>query len=90
MKRGSLRVYLGAAPGVGKTYAMLEEGRRRSARGTSVVVGIVDAHGRAPINRLLADMTVIAPMSVLEEGIAYPEMDLEAVLASKGRPGRPG
>ena len=83
MKRGSLRVYLGAAPGVGKTYAMLEEGRRRSARGTSVVVGIVDAHGRAPINRLLADMTVIAPMSVLEEGIAYPEMDLEAVLASK-------
>jgi two-component system, OmpR family, sensor histidine kinase KdpD len=81
-RRGTLRVYLGAAPGVGKTHAMLEEGRRRAARGTRVVVGIVDAHGRAPINRLLVGMTTIQPMSVLEDGIAHPELDVGAVLAS--------
>ena len=81
-RRGTLRVYLGAAPGVGKTYAMLEEGRRRAARGTKVVVGIVDTHGRASINRLLVGMTVVRPMSVLEEGVAHPELDVEAVLAS--------
>ena len=47
MARGNLRVYLGAAPGVGKTFAMLNEGRRRHARGTDVVVGFVETHGRA-------------------------------------------
>ena len=81
-RRGTLRVYLGAAPGVGKTHAMLEEGRRRAARGTRVVVGIVDAHGRAPINRLLVGMTVVRPMTVLEDGVAYPELDVDAVLAT--------
>ena len=81
-RRGTLRVYLGAAPGVGKTYSMLEEGRRRAARGTKVVIGIVDTHGRVPINRLLVGMTVVRPMSVLEDGVAYPELDVEAVLAS--------
>jgi two-component system sensor histidine kinase KdpD len=45
--RGKLRVYLGAAPGVGKTYAMLAEGWRRNERGTDVVVGFVETHGRA-------------------------------------------
>lgn len=81
-RRGALRIYLGAAPGVGKTHAMLEEGRRRAARGTKVVVGIVDTHGRAAINRLLVGMTVIRPMSVLEDGVSYPELDVDAVLAS--------
>ena len=46
MARGQLRVYLGAAPGVGKTYAMLNEGWRRHERGTDVVVGYVETHGR--------------------------------------------
>jgi two-component system, OmpR family, sensor histidine kinase KdpD len=46
MARGRLRVYLGAAPGVGKTYAMLAEGQRRRARGTDVVAALVEAHGR--------------------------------------------
>ena len=81
-RRGTLRVYLGAAPGVGKTYAMLEEGRRRAARGTKVVVGIVDSHGRAPIHRLLVGMTIVRPMTVLEDGISYPELDVDAVMAS--------
>ena len=46
MERGRLRVYLGAAPGVGKTFAMLDEGHRRAERGTDVVVGFVETHGR--------------------------------------------
>ena len=46
MARGRLRIYLGAAPGVGKTVAMLDEGRRRMARGTDVVAGLVETHGR--------------------------------------------
>ena len=80
--RGTLRVYLGAAPGVGKTYAMLEEGRRRSARGTRVVVGIVDTHGRAAINGLLGDMAVVPPRAALTAGVSQAEMDVAAVLAS--------
>ena len=48
-RRGRLRVYLGAAPGVGKTYAMLGEGHRRHDRGTDVVIGFVEAHGLAVI-----------------------------------------
>ena len=51
MARGHLRIYLGAAPGVGKTYAMLNEGRRRRERGTDVVVGFVETHGRAKHRR---------------------------------------
>ncbi len=82
-KRGTLRVYLGAAPGVGKTYAMLEEGRRRSGRGTDVVVGIVEPHGRTAIHDLLTGMTVVPPRSVLLAGVAVPEMHLEAVIAAR-------
>jgi two-component system sensor histidine kinase KdpD len=80
--RGALRVYLGAAPGVGTTYAMLEEGRRRAARGTDVVVGVVDTHGRRPVAALLDDMRMVAPRSALLDGVAVPEMDLAAVLAT--------
>ena len=57
--RGSLRIYLGAAPGVGKTYAMLNEGRRRRARGTDVVVGIVHTHGRPATAAQLGDLEVV-------------------------------
>ena len=46
MARGTLRIYLGAAPGVGKTFDMLNEGRRRAERGTDVVIGLVETHGR--------------------------------------------
>jgi two-component system, OmpR family, sensor histidine kinase KdpD len=57
--RGQLRVYLGAAPGVGKTYAMLGEARRRAGRGTDVVVGYVETHGRALTAALLEGLEVI-------------------------------
>ncbi len=57
--RGQLRVYLGAAPGVGKTYKMLEEGHRRLERGTDVVVGFVESHGRQHTEALLAGLEVV-------------------------------
>ena len=59
MARGTLRVYLGAAPGVGKTFAMLNEGRRRRDRGADVVVGFVETHGRARTAEQIGDLEVI-------------------------------
>jgi two-component system sensor histidine kinase KdpD len=60
MPRGQLRLYLGAAPGVGKTFAMLNEGRRRHDRGTDVVVGFVETHGRARTAEQVGDLEVVA------------------------------
>lgn len=53
---GAARLYLGAAPGAGKTYAMLSEGHRRAERGTDVVAAAVDTHGREPVEALLAGL----------------------------------
>jgi two-component system sensor histidine kinase KdpD len=81
MARGKLRVYLGAAPGVGKTYAMLNEGFRRGERGTDVVVGFVETHGRGNTATQVRDLEVV-PRHVLEHrGASFEEMDLDAVLA---------
>ena len=60
MARGQLRIYLGAAPGVGKTYAMLEEAHRRAERGTDVVVGFVETHGRQHTAAMIGDLEVRA------------------------------
>jgi two-component system sensor histidine kinase KdpD len=57
--RGCLIVYLGAAPGVGKTYAMLHEGRRLKAEGTDVIVGFVETHGRAETEAVIGDLEVV-------------------------------
>ena len=81
MERGSLRIYLGAAPGVGKTYAMLHEGRRRAERGTDVVVGFVETHGRAHTAALLEGLEVVPRKEVSYRGATFTEMDLDAVLA---------
>ena len=81
MPRGQLRVYLGAAPGVGKTYAMLDEGRRRLARGTDVVVGLVETHGRARIAELLEGLEIVPRRVLSYRGASFPELDTEAVLA---------
>lgn len=78
---GRLRVYLGAAPGVGKTVAMLSEGRRRCERGTDVVVGFVEDHGRSHTRDCLADLPVVARRVAQHRGITLTEMDLAAVLA---------
>jgi two-component system sensor histidine kinase KdpD len=79
--RGRLRIYLGAAPGVGKTYAMLGEGQRRLARGTDVVVGFVETHGRPHTAEMLAGLEVVPRRTITHRGAAFEEMDLDAVLA---------
>jgi two-component system, OmpR family, sensor histidine kinase KdpD len=81
MARGKLRIYLGAAPGVGKTYAMLDEGWRRRDRGTDVVVGYVEAHGRLKTAAQLRDLEVVARRRIEYRGQMLEEMDLDAILA---------
>lgn len=81
--RGELRVYLGAAPGVGKTYKMLEEGRRRRERGTDVVVALVETHRRPHTANLLDGLEVIPRVSVDYRGSSFTELDLHAVLARR-------
>jgi len=83
MARGTLRVMLGAAPGVGKTYAMLEEGRRLSAAGKDVVVAVVETHGRAATSALLDGLELLPRRSVDHRGVSLDEMDLEALLARR-------
>src|SRR3984893_4114058 len=83
MARGTLRVYLGAAPGVGKTYAMLNEGRRRHSRGTDVVVGVVETHGRALTEAQIADLEVIARKRLTYRDTEFEEMDVEAIIARR-------
>ena len=80
MARGKLRIYLGAAPGVGKTYAMLNEGKRRRARGTDVVVGLVETHGRANTAAEIGDLEVVPRADRLPRH-DFEEMDVDAVLA---------
>lgn len=83
MRRGRLRVYLGAAPGVGKTFAMLEEGGRRAERGTDVVVGYVETHGRPKTEQAVRDLEVIPRRVMVHKGASLEEMDLTAVLARR-------
>ena len=80
MARGRLRVYLGAAPGVGKTFAMLGEGHRRLERGTDVVIAVVETHGRAHTAQLVAGIPVVARRTTTYRGATFEEMDLDAVL----------
>ena len=81
MARGSLRIYLGSAPGVGKTFAMLNEGRRRAERGTDVVVAYVETHGRARTEEQIGDLEVIPRRRVTYRGTTLEEMDTDAVIA---------
>ncbi|WP_314176597.1 sensor histidine kinase KdpD [Streptomyces winkii] len=81
MARGKLRIYLGAAPGVGKTYDMLSEAHRRLERGTDVVVGFVECHGRPRTEVLLHGLEVVPRREVTHRGADFTEMDVEAVLA---------
>ena len=80
MDRGTLRVYLGAAPGVGKTYAMLDEGHRRRQRGADVVIGLVETHGRANTIAQLRDLEIVATKNVEHRGTQLREMDLDAIM----------
>ncbi|MFE3024223.1 ATP-binding protein [Nocardia tengchongensis] len=80
MKRGQLRIYLGAAPGVGKTYSMLGEAHRRLERGRDVVAAVVETHGRSKTAEMLAGIERIPPKMVEYRGATLPELDVEAVL----------
>ncbi|MGA2320971.1 MAG: DUF4118 domain-containing protein [Solirubrobacteraceae bacterium] len=79
--RGQLRIYLGPAPGVGKTYAMLDEGFRRRGRGADVVIGFVETYGRAATEAQIRDLPIIPRKSFVHRGVPLEEMDLEAILA---------
>ncbi|MFC6887200.1 sensor histidine kinase [Actinomadura yumaensis] len=81
--RGTLRIYLGAAPGVGKTFAMLGEGHRRLARGADVVAGLVETHGRRRTAELLAGLEVVPRREAAYRDAAFTEMDVDAVLARR-------
>ncbi|MEV7775897.1 sensor histidine kinase KdpD [Kitasatospora sp. NPDC086791] len=83
MGRGRLRIYLGAAPGVGKTYAMLAEAHRRHERGTDVVVAFVEDHGRRRTADMVAGLEVVLRQQVVHRGARFSEMDLDAVLARR-------
>src|SRR2546421_6286835 len=83
--RGRLRVYLAAAAGAGKTYAMLNEGHRRESRGTDVVVGYVETHKRPQTQAQLGDLEVIPRKKVTYRGVTLEEMDTEAIIARHPR-----
>ena len=83
MSRGELRVYLGSAPGVGKTFHMLDEGWRRRERGTDVVVGLVETHGRPSTTEKIRDLEIVPRIVREYRGTQLEEMDLEAILARR-------
>ncbi|PRX92160.1 DUF4118 domain-containing protein [Allonocardiopsis opalescens] len=79
-RRGRLRIYLGAAPGVGKTYAMLGEAQRKRGRGGDVVIGFAETHGRAKTAELLAGLETVPRRTLVHRGAEFTEMDVDAVL----------
>jgi two-component system sensor histidine kinase KdpD len=83
MGRGTLRIYLGASPGVGKTYKMLGEGVRRKERGADVVIGIVETHGRRHTQEQIGDLEVIPRREVAYRDTVLHELDVDAVLARR-------
>src|SRR5512136_682010 len=82
-KRGKLKVFFGMAPGVGKTYAMLEAGRRAQAAGRDVVIGYVETHGRKETDALTEGLPVVPRRSTGHRGLALTELDLDAVLTRR-------
>ncbi|MEW2139601.1 sensor histidine kinase KdpD [Streptomyces sp. NPDC005409] len=83
MGRGRLRIYLGAAPGVGKTYAMLSEGHRRVERGADCAVGFVEHHGRPRTEVMLHGLEQIERRTLTHRGASFTEMDVDALLARR-------
>src|SRR5258708_29289670 len=80
-KRGELRIYLGAAPGVGKTFAMLGEAHRRLERGTDLVAAVVETHGRKKTAEMFEGIEIVPPHHVDYRGSRFGELDVAAVLA---------
>lgn len=84
-KAAVLKLFLGYAPGVGKTFNMLSEGIRRHSRGEDVVIGVVETHGRAGIAELASRLETIPRRTIQYKGAAFEEMDVEAILSRKPR-----
>ncbi len=80
---GKLKVYLGPSPGVGKTFAMLSEGRRLKERGVDVVIGYVEPHERPETTAQIGDLEIVPPRLTQYHGITLKEMDVDAVIARK-------
>ena len=81
--RPRLRVYIGAAPGVGKTYSMLRDAHQARGHGQDVVVGIVETYGRADTEAQLRDLEIVPRRSVEYRGVVLEEMDVEAILTRR-------
>ncbi len=84
-RRGRLRIYLAAAAGAGKTYAMLNEGHRRKSRGSDVVIGYVETHRRLQTEAQIGDLEVIPRKKISYRGVTLEEMDTEAIIARHPR-----
>lgn len=81
--KGIFKLFLGYAPGVGKTYSMLSEGIRRHSRGEDVVIGVVESHGRKAIEELAAQLEAVPRRKIEYKGTVFEEMDVEAIVARR-------
>src|SRR6201996_8405825 len=81
--RGTFKLFLGYAPGVGKTYSMLSEAIRRHSRGEDVVIGVVETHGRKGVAELAGQLPVVARKQLEYKGTIFEEMDVDAILVRK-------
>src|ERR1700687_2200518 len=82
-KTGRFKLFLGYAPGVGKTHTLLTEAIRRHTRGEDVVVGVVETHGRKAVGELVANLEVVPRKEIEYKGGSFEEMDVDAILTSK-------
>src|SRR5215468_9772024 len=80
-KQGIFKLFLGYAPGVGKTYSMLSEGIRRYSRGEDVVIGVVETHGRKGVIDLVVKLETVPRREIEYKGTVFTEMDVDAILA---------
>src|ERR1700723_1627002 len=81
--KGILKLFLGYAPGVGKTYSMLSEALRRRSRGEDVVIGVVETHGRKGIEELIEGIEIVPRKTIEYKGTVFEEMDVDAIIARK-------
>src|SRR3981081_4280235 len=81
--KGILKLFVGYAPGVGKTYSMLSEAIRRKSRGEDVVIGFVETHGRKGVVELAEKLETVPRKKIEYKGTVFEEMDLDGILARK-------
>src|SRR6185437_2431084 len=82
-KQGIFKLFLGYAPGVGKTYSMLSEGIRRYSRGEDVIIGVIETHGRKGVIDLVAKLETVPRREIEYKGTVFTEMDVDGILARK-------